>query len=213
MKMGLTYRRLFARYYDRVMAKTEVLCLANWRRDLLAGISGEVLEIGAGTGLNLACYPETVSRLVLSEPDGFMRDKLQEKITGGQPNTEVTACSAEHLNFPDHSFDAVVSTLVLCSVDHLDAALKEIRRVLRPGGQLFFLEHVHTDHPGINFWQCTLEPLWKRACGNCHLTRKTGEGISAAGFELDEVADLRMTGAPVFVRRVLLGVARKPSKG
>ncbi len=211
--MGTTYQRLFARYYDRVMAQTEKLCLAAWRRELLGGISGEVLEIGSGTGLNLACYPQPVTRLVLSEPDAFMREKLQEKVASGRPESELASCDAEQLNFPDHSFDAVVSTLVLCSVAQPEIALNEIRRVLRPGGQLYFIEHVHSDHLGINFWQRTLEPLWKRACGNCHLTRKTGEMIEAAGFELGEVEDLRMEGTPVFVRRVLLGLARKPSKG
>jgi len=209
MGIGTSYRRLFAAFYDRAMAKVERLCLGAWRRELLSDLHGDVLEIGSGTGLNLSCYPKEVTRLVLSEPDLFMRARLAERVKSDRPGTEITACSAEQLDFPDQSFDAVVATLVLCSVDHPAIALAEVARVLKPGGRLYFLEHVRSDHPGIHFWQRTLEPLWKRTCGNCHLTRSTAEFIQSAGFELQETRDLRMDGAPVIVRRTLIGSARK----
>ncbi|PNU21450.1 SAM-dependent methyltransferase [Geothermobacter hydrogeniphilus] len=205
--------RLLAAVYDRALAASERRFLSRWRRELLAGVSGTVLEVGSGTGLNLPHYPVTVERLVLSEPDPYMRVRLEKKLDRQPTPPELLTCGAEQLDFPDRSFDAVISTLVLCSVKDPAVALREIHRVLRPGGRLYFLEHVLSEHPGISFWQHTLEPLWKRTCGNCHLTRATGELIGEAGFELETMEDLRMEGVPVIVRRALRGVAVKPAAG
>src|SRR5689334_6732321 len=130
---------LSAAFYDRFMRGSEEACLAQWRAELLAGLSGAVLEIGAGTGATLPAYPPAVTRLVLAEPDPHMRRKLAAKAAG---RAEVSDASAESLPFPAESFDAVVCSLVLCSVDNQLAALERIRRVLKPGGRLVFLEHV-----------------------------------------------------------------------
>lgn len=210
--MGLTstYRWLFAACYDRTMARSEQLCLGDWRRELLQQATGEVLEIGSGTGTNLPCYPATLTRLVLCEPDPFMLRKLRKKITASSPTTELATSPAERLDFADASFDTVVVTLVLCSVDEPVIALNEIRRVLRPGGKLLFLEHVRSDQASTRRWQHLWEPLWKCGCGNCHLTRDTAEIIERAGFELDPVDDLQMLGAPAIVRRIIRGVATNP---
>jgi len=203
------HRRLFAAWYDRAMRGVERNGLGDWRRELLAGLSGTVLEIGAGTGLNLPCYPQTIKRLVLSEPDPYMREKLQAKPAVGRTGIEVISSGAEQLEMTDASCDAVVSTLVLCSVNHPQTALEEIRRVLKPGGSFLFIEHVRSDHHGIRFWQNAWEPLWKRACGNCHLTRQTAELIRTTGFEIEEMEDLRMEGAPAIVRRTMVGKAKR----
>src|SRR3990170_3428664 len=135
--------RLFAAVYDRLTEASEVACLRQWRADLLRDLAGQVLEVGAGTGLNIPYYPRALSRLVLSEPDPHMRRKLLRKARAQHwDQAEVLDASLEELPLPNDAFDAVVGTLVLCSVPRLDHALAEIHRVLKPSGQFLFLEHV-----------------------------------------------------------------------
>ena len=134
---------LWARFYDRFMQDAETRCLQEWRSVLLSNLSGVVLEIGCGTGLNLDYYPKAINQLILLEPDVNMRKKLQEKIV--LKNTSVIKilhCGAESISLEDASCDAVVSTLVLCSVANQDKTLAEIHRVLRPKGKLIFIEHI-----------------------------------------------------------------------
>ncbi len=203
--------RLFAAVYDRMIAASEEACVAEWRRELLAGLDGAVLELGAGTGLNLARYPSTVDRLVLVEPDRHMRAKLEAKLAEVAPRfpVEVVDVGAEHLPFDDGAFDAVVSTLVLCTVPDPAAALAEARRVLRPGGRLLFLEHVvAADRSKRHAWQRRLEPLWKRVAGGCHLTRDTVAAIEGAGFEVEHRRE-SMRKANALVRTTERGVAVK----
>ena len=130
---------LMASVYDRVMAQSEDACLRAWRTELFAGLSGRVLEVGAGTGASIPCYPATVSELVLAEPDPHMRRRLEAR---ADPRCTVIADPVEALELADASVDAVVSSLVLCSVESPAAALRELSRVLRPGGRLVFIEHV-----------------------------------------------------------------------
>lgn len=201
--------RLIAAVYDASMRGTEEACLRQWRADLLRDLSGAVLEIGAGTGLNLPHYPESVSRLVLSEPDPFMRRKIEEKVRAGhRAGVEIVDAPVERLRFPDASFDAVVATLVLCSVPRVDAALAEVRRVLKPGGRFVFLEHVAAEAlPRRLRWQRIVEPLWKRVSGNCHLTRRTESAIIEGGFALRDIKRESMRKAWPLVRRTVRGVA------
>jgi len=199
-------------FYDRFMAKTEGACLGAWRRELLGPLGGEILELGAGTGANLGYYSDRVTRLVLSEPDKHMRRRLQERAAGHRrTGTTVAAGTAEHIESADASFDHVVSTLVCCSVLNLESCLHEIRRVLRPGGSLVFLEHVAAA-PGTarRRWQNGLNPLWKTVMGNCHLNRETEQAITAAGFEIIRIERESMRKAPPIVRPTIRGVARKP---
>lgn len=206
---------LFAAAYDPFMRGAERACLAGWRAELLADAAGEVLEIGAGTGANLAHYPAAVSRLVLAEPDASMRARLTDLVarTGGR-RVEVTGSAAEALPFEAGSFDTVVSTLVLCSVADPDATLAEARRVLRPGGRLLFLEHIAAEgRPDRLAWQRRLEPAWLRVCGNCHLTRRTGEAIRRAGFVVEKEKRESMRKALPIVRPSIRGVARAPVAG
>ena len=176
-------------YYDRMLASVEAAGLGEWRDDLLSGLTGDVLEIGTGTGANLTHYPATLDRLVLSEPDRFMRAKLEPKLAAAALPfpVEVVDGSADRLPVEDDTFDAVVSTLVLCSVPSVDTTLAEIRRVLKPGGRLTYLEHVAAiENPKRLKWQRRLEPIQKRIADGCHLTRTTDQDILAAGFELVE---------------------------
>ena len=203
--------RMMAAMYDRTMRGTEEACLNEWRGTLLRGLEGDVLEVGAGTGLNLPLYPTTVTRLVMSEPDPHMRQRLARKAaTETVAQVEVSDATLENLPMPAESFDAVVSTLVLCSVPGLDAAVAEIYRVLRPGGKFVFLEHVAAeDRPRRLKWQRRVEPFWKWFAGNCHLTRITEAAIAAAGFEFDEIERESMRKAMPLVRPTIRGVAVK----
>lgn len=200
---------LFAKIYDWMMQGVEEGCLRDWRRDLLEEAEGRVLEIGAGTGANLPIYPEAVEELVVVEPDEHMRAGLDDKMSHrAVDEVEVVDAMAEDLPFDDEGFDTVVVTLVLCSVVDLERALGEMRRVLRPGGRMLFLEHVAAHgEPTRRKWQGRLEPVWKRVAGNCHLTRETAEAIREAGFEIDDVTREEMCNAPGIFRPTVRGVA------
>ena len=207
--------RLFATIYDPFMAATERACLQAWRTELLADVRGSVLEIGAGTGPSLTCYPAGLERLVLAEPDRHMRARLEARIPAAlAPVAEVIDAPAEALPLPDGSIDAVVSSLVLCTTPDPARALAEVRRVLVPGGTLVFLEHVADDErPDRLRWQRRLEPLWKHLVAGCHLTRRTHETIAAAGFTIERIERASMRKANPLTRRSIRGVARKPAEG
>lgn len=192
------------------MHGSEEACLTEWRRELLGHASGEVLEIGAGTGANVALYPEALHRLVLTEPDPNMRMRLVRRVQSLGRAAEVCDASATSLPFADASFDTVVSTLVLCSVPDQGRVLAEIRRVLRPGGRLLYLEHVAADdRPRRLAWQRRIEPIWRRLLGNCHLTRYTGAEIRAAGFDVEEEQSASIRKAAPVARPSVRGVARR----
>lgn len=204
---------LMARSYDWAMQRSEKLCLSAWRSELLTKAQGRVLEIGAGTGINLQHYPPQ-SELILSEPDRQMRRKLQQRLAQSSfKRTRLTDWSATAIDLPDNSLDCIVSTLVLCSVDDLQKSLAELYRLLRPGGVLLFLEHVVALKPSTIRWQQRFEPIWSCCGGNCHLTRDTGQTITAAGFRLDSCKEDNLIGAPPIVRRTIRGCARKPQEG
>jgi ubiquinone/menaquinone biosynthesis C-methylase UbiE len=204
--------RLMALIYDRFMRKTEEH-LGVWREELLGELTGRGLEVGVGTGANLAHYPAEVEHLLLVEPDPHMRRRLEARLKRDPPQAaawEPVAAGVEALPAPDESLDFVVCTLVLCSVPDPDAALSEMRRVLRPGGRLVFLEHVAAeDDPGRLRWQRRLEPTWRWFAGNCHLTRRTQESIEAAGFRLEDCTRASMRKAWPFLRPTVRGVAVK----
>ncbi len=203
--------RVMAAVYDRMMGGVEEACLRSWRRDLLRSARGDVLEIGAGTGASLPFYGDAVTRLVAAEPDPHMRRRLLAAEPAGLPfEFEASVAVADALPFEDGSFDTVVSTLVLCSVASLEGSLREVYRVLAPGGQLLFLEHVAAeDNPGRLKWQRRVEPVWKRIAGNCHLTRRTEQAIIDAGFVTEDVTRESMRKAMPVARPSVRGRARK----
>lgn len=174
---------IFAALYDPLGASAERRWMGGRRRRLLAGARGAVLEIGGGTGANLAHYRD-VDRVTIAEPDPFMRSRIGPKLEDARVPVEVSAAGAEALPFPDGSFDTVVSTLVLCTVPDQAAVLDEVGRVLRPGGRLLFIEHVRAAGPMAR-WQDRLEPLWRRLLGGCHPNRDTVAAIEGAGFEIE----------------------------
>ncbi|CAN5705197.1 class I SAM-dependent methyltransferase [soil metagenome] len=175
--------RLFAALYDRLNSAAEKGWQGERRSQLLSGARGEVLEIGGGTGANLPHY-RAAGRVVVTEPDPFMRKKLRPKLSQAHVPVEVSDAGAQELPFADDSFDVVVSTLVLCTVPDQRSALAEIRRVLRPGGTLLFMEHVRGDG-SMARWQDRIEPLWMRLFAGCHPNRDTAAAIEAAGFRLE----------------------------
>jgi ubiquinone/menaquinone biosynthesis C-methylase UbiE len=204
--------RFTALIYDCVTRGVETACLGQWRAELLGGLQGQVLEVGAGTGVNLPYYPRTLTRLTLSEPDPHMRRQLSRKVRAlGRDDVAVVDASLERLPMADRSFDAVVATLVLCSVPRPDRALAEIYRILKPGGRFVFVEHVAAEErPGRLKWQRRVEPIWKRVSGNCHLTRRTGTAIAEAGFKIADMKRESMRKAWSLVRATIRGVALKP---
>ena len=200
-----------APFYDAFMNKAEQACLREWRTELLGELQGDVLEVGAGTGANLVAYPRSGVRLTLCEPDAGMRKLLLEKSSEqGRSDIEVKDWSAERLGAGDASQDVVVSSLVCCSVQDLDATLAELKRVLRPGGQFVFLEHVGAEPgSGRRRMQDTLNPMWKHVAGNCHLNRDTEAAIVRAGFKLEQVTRESMRKALPILRPTIRGVARR----
>lgn len=205
------YGRIFAAMYDRMLEATEAAGLRDRRRALLARADGRVLELGAGTGLNLPLYPESgVSELVLTEPEEPMARRLQERVDALSPVSGVVRAPAEDLPFDDASFDTVVSTLVLCTVGDQDAALREVRRVLKPGGRLLFLEHVRSDDPARARWQDRLHGPWKAVGHGCNCNRATVPAIEASGFRLVDLEHGTLPKSPPIVRPLAFGVAVAP---
>ena len=192
--------------YDRMSRKTEEAGLRALREGLLADASGRVLEIGGGTGANLPHYADDLESLVLTEPEPPMLRRLQRKAREEAPLAKVLRAPAEDLPFEDDSFDTVVSTLVLCGVDDQARALREARRVLRPGGRLLFLEHVRADDPDLARYQDRINWL-NRLMVDCDCNRPTLASIEAEGFTVSRLERTTMPQAPKFVRPLIVGAA------
>ena len=198
----------FAAGYDRVMAGPEKAALGRHRAALITRATGSVLEIGGGTGANLPFYGEGIEELVITEPEEPMAHRLERKLAGCSLPIRVVGARAEELPFEEGSFDFVVSTLVLCTVDDQARALGEIHRVLKPGGQLIFLEHVRSEDPRLSRWQDRLHGVQVRVGRGCHCNRRTLENIERASFTIAELEHDRIRKAPPIVRPLIAGVAR-----
>ncbi len=198
--------RVFAASYDRLMAGAEKAVLHGHRASLVSRVKGDVLEVGGGTGANLPFYGAGVDSLVITEPEEPMAIRLERKLTGYSLPARVVRAPAEDIPFEDASFDFVVSTLVLCTVDDPARALSEIRRLLKPGGRLVFLEHVRSDEPRLARWQDRLHGVQVRLAYGCHCNRRTLENIERAGFSIAELEHDRMRKAPPIVRPLIAGV-------
>jgi ubiquinone/menaquinone biosynthesis C-methylase UbiE len=199
--------RIFAGLYDHMMARTEKAGLGAHRRGLLTAAGDDVLELGAGTGANLPHYGEGVRTLILTEPERPMIRRLQKRVCQQRPDAKTLRAPAEDLPFNDHTFDTVVATLVLCTVDDQPRALREIRRVLRPGGRLLFIEHVRSDDEKLARLQDRMMPINLRIGHGCHCNRSTLDGIRDAGFRVSELQRDTLKHAPRFIRPLVIGVA------
>ncbi len=206
MSLQTLTARLQPIVYDGFFWLAERLGMASRRRRVLSAARGYVLEIGAGTGLNLPFYGAAVDRLVLSEPDPAMAARLVERTNREARSVEVIEAGAERLPFPDDSFDTVVSTMVLCTVEDPAAALAEIARVLRPGGRLLFVEHVRGDRR-LARRQDRVDPLWTRVALGCHCNRATPETLSASPLRIERLEGATWRGMPRIIRPLVVGEA------
>ncbi len=172
--MGIYDERILPYLLDISMADA---ILGDHRREVLAKVTGQVLEIGFGTGLNLPYYPDRVHQLVTVDPNPGVHRLAQKRIQASPITVDHRMLSGEDLPMADQSFDSVVSTFTLCSIPQIEQALAEIYRVLKPGGQFFFVEHGLSHEPGIQTWQNRLTPLQKWIAGGCHFNRNMGQLI------------------------------------
>jgi ubiquinone/menaquinone biosynthesis C-methylase UbiE len=199
---------LFARIYARVghLLDAEI---ADHRRRLLAGLEGRVLEVGAGNGLNFPHYPDTVTEVLALEPEPYLRRQALVATRQAPVPIRVVDGTAEALPAPDGAFDAVVASLVLCTVTDLDQTLTETQRVLRPGGRLRFYEHVRAEDPRMARWQDRLERPWGWVVGGCHPNRDTVAAITAAGLQVVQLDRFDLQAMPPLARPHVLGVAER----
>jgi ubiquinone/menaquinone biosynthesis C-methylase UbiE len=197
---------VFAAIYDRMMSRGERLGMRDRRRALVANASGRTLEIGAGTGANVDLYPDELDELILAEPFAPMRRRLERKLIANGRAARTIDATAESIPLPDNELDTVVSTLVLCTVDFQQAALAEIARVLRPGGQLLFIEHVRSHAPRVARWQDRLESPWRHFAAGCRCNRDTISAIGAAGFSTEH-EDALWRAVPPLVAPLVMGRA------
>jgi ubiquinone/menaquinone biosynthesis C-methylase UbiE len=206
---------LFARYYARVSVAAESRMGMGAVRDrMLTGLSGRVIEIGAGNGLNFAHYPSAVSEVVAIEPERLLRQLAVESALRAEVPVDVVPGAAEALPVKSEAFDAVVLSLVLCSVRDVSRALGEVRRVLRPGGAVRFFEHGRGGGRMMRFTQRALDStVWPRLNGGCHVARDPIAGLRAAGFELGPYRRVLMpeNGPTLPTSYCVLGTAWRPT--
>jgi len=191
--MGFYREQLLPRVQDKVMARTPNRAV---RARVCEGLHGAVVEIGFGTGLNTRYYPADVSRVVAIEPSKVCMRIAEPRIAATAAPVEYGGLTGEHLDLADSEFDSALSTWTLCTIPNLDAALAEIRRVLKPGGSLHFVEHGHAPHEKTARWQQRLEPMNKRLAGGCHLTRRIADEVERGGFAIEKLDTYYFEGEP-----------------
>ena len=200
--------RIMAVVYDPFCWLGEIAGMKSRRRALLSNARGRVVEIGAGTGLNVALYPDGLAGLVLTEPVAAMRRRLARRLQRHERVARIVGAPADCLPLADASVDTVVSTLVLCTVDDPEGALREIARVLRPDGQLLFIEHVRASSRFLAACQDKLDGPWRRFAGGCRCNRATVELMRACGFDV-AADDMVWRGMPAIVHPLIVGRATR----
>jgi ubiquinone/menaquinone biosynthesis C-methylase UbiE len=168
--------------------------LVPFRERVIGAAQGRVLEIGIGSGLNLPLYGPAARTVIGLEPSPELLRMARIRAAGASVPVELLEASAETVPLEDHSIDTVVTTWTLCTIPDASRALAEMRRVLKPGGSLLFVEHGRAPEPSVARWQDRLDPLWRRAAGGCHLNRKIDDLISGSGFRIDALANARLPG-------------------
>ena len=197
MPSSPVHHPVFARLWS-LMSQHEPAEIRRHRDELLAGLSGRVIEVGAGAGSNFAHYPATVEEVVAVEPEPYLVKQARAAAARADVRIEVLDGVADHLPVDDCSFDAAVACLVLCTVPDQTRALAEMRRVLRPGGELHFYEHVLSDRRALALSQRAVDRVfWPRAFGGCHTARDTPAAIAAAGFEVEDQRRMWVNPVPI----------------
>ena len=204
--MGLYRERILPVLVDRACGTAG---LKKWRAELSSGLAGRVLEIGFGSGLNVDHYPSTVEQVLAVEPSAKAFRIAQRRIESSPVLIELVGLDGQLIPLPDDSCDDALCTFALCTIPDVDAALAEVRRVLRPGGRFHFLEHGLAPDPRVAVWQRRLEPLQRRVADGCHLTRDPITLVRSAGFGLDDV-DQRYGSGPKPWTWFTRGVAVNP---
>jgi ubiquinone/menaquinone biosynthesis C-methylase UbiE len=204
--MGFYRRFVFPLLCDFSLGRPLV---ARYRRELLAEAGGDVLEVGLGTGLNLACYPEQVRRISAVEPNPGMRRRARRRAEAAGIEVDVRACRGERLPFPDACLDCVVCTFTLCSIDDVGRALAETYRVLRPGGKFLFLEHGLSPDPAVRKWQRRLNRLEGWLADGCRLDRDIKALVATQPFRQVEVGEFDLEGTPRTHGHLFQGVATR----
>jgi SAM-dependent methyltransferase len=208
---GAVHHPIFARLFDRLVRKADPQ-QADHRRELLAGLAGRVIEVGAGNGINFPNYPPAVTEVVAVEPEAYLREKAAQAAAAATVPVKVVDGLADALPAEDDAFDAAVTSLVLCSVPDQARALAEIRRVLRPGGELRFYEHVLAQDPKVARLQNRIEPVWRFCGGGCHPNRDTPAAIEGAGFRIEHCRRFPFKPGPLMtvVEPHVIGIGRRP---
>lgn len=189
------------------MRQSERVGLREVRRAAFEQASGKTVDLGAGTGANLGLFPEAVSDLYLVEPDPHMLKRLEPKLEASGQRAELVAAGAEELPFDDDSIDTVVCALALCTIPDPERALREVTRVLRPGGRFLFVEHVRADTPRLAGWQDRMAGGWHFFCDGCYCNRDTVATIEASPLRLDRVETGTMPRVPSLVKPLAVGSA------
>lgn len=204
--MGFYQDQLLPRFQNKVMDRKD---LREVRARVCSALSGEVVEVGFGTGLNAPHYPATVHKIAAVEPSTLCMRIAESRISATSTRVELAGLTGETLDLPSDQFDAALSTWTLCTIPDVDAALAEILRVLKPGGRFHFVEHGRAPDASVARWQERIEPPWKHVAGGCRLTREISELVERAGFEIDGLHTYYMSGEPKMFGYTFEGVATK----
>jgi ubiquinone/menaquinone biosynthesis C-methylase UbiE len=191
--VGFYQEQVLPRFQDKAMARKSTRPV---RARVCEGLQGAVVEVGFGTGLNARYYPSDVTRVVAIEPSRVCMRIAEPRISKASTPVEYGGLTGEHLDLPSAEFDAALSTWTLCTIPNLEAALAEIRRVLKPGASFHFVEHGHAPDEKVAHRQERLEPLNKRLAGGCHLTRHISDEIEQAGFDIEKIDNYYFKGEP-----------------